>query len=88
MNMQDSWEGEPGNETAKTLVREALLCAHVLSLSRVQPFATLWTVAHQDPLSMGFSRQQCWSGVPLPSPHRVAMKVKLNDIGKTLNSKQ
>ena len=68
MNMQDSWEGEPGNETAKTLVREALLCAHVLSLSRVQPFVTLWTVAHQDPLSMGFSRQQCWSGLLLPLP--------------------
>ena len=29
---------------------------------------TLWTVAHQDPLSMGFSRQEYWSGVPFPSP--------------------
>ena len=27
-----------------------------------------WTVAHQDPLSMGFSRQEYWSGVPFPSP--------------------
>ena len=40
----------------------------VKSLSRVQLFATLWTVAHQAPPSMGFSRQECWSGVPLPSP--------------------
>ena len=32
--------------------------------SRVQLFATLWTVAHQAPLSMGFSRQECWSGLP------------------------
>ena len=31
-------------------------------------FATPWTVAHQDPLSMGFSRQQNWSGLPCPSP--------------------
>ena len=38
------------------------------SLSRVRLFATPWTVAHQAPPSMGFSRQECWSGVPLPSP--------------------
>ena len=31
-------------------------------------FATLWTVAHQAPLSMGFSRQEYWSGLPFPSP--------------------
>ena len=37
------------------------------SLSRVQLFATPWTVAHQAPPSMGFSRQEYWSGVPLPS---------------------
>ena len=41
----------------------------VLSLlSRVQLFATLWAVAHQAPLSMGFSRKEYWSGVPSPSP--------------------
>ena len=38
------------------------------SLSRVRLFAIPWTVAHQAPLSMGFSRQEYWSGVPLPSP--------------------
>ena len=37
------------------------------SLSRVQLLATLWTAAHQAPLSMGFSRQEYWSGVLLPS---------------------
>ena len=36
-------------------------------LSRVQLFATPWTAAHQAPPSMGFSRQEHWSGVPLPS---------------------
>ena len=30
--------------------------------------ATPWTVARQTPLSMGFSRQECWSGLPFPSP--------------------
>ena len=37
-------------------------------LSRVRLFATPWTVAHQAPLSMGFSRQEYWSGLPFPSP--------------------
>ena len=40
----------------------------VKSLSRVQLFGTPWTVAYQVPLSMGFSRQEYWSGVPFPSP--------------------
>ena len=40
----------------------------VQSLSRVRLFAIPWTVAHQAPLSMGFSRQEYWSGLPLPSP--------------------
>ena len=31
-------------------------------------FATLWTVAHQAPLSMGFSRQEYWGGLPSPPP--------------------
>ena len=36
------------------------------SLSHVRLLATPWTAAHQAPLSMGFSRQEYWSGVPLP----------------------
>ena len=39
------------------------------SLSRVRLLATPWTAAYQAPLSMGFSRQEYWSGVPLPSPN-------------------
>ena len=39
----------------------------VKSLSRVRLLATPWTAAYQAPLSMGFSRQEYWSGVPLPS---------------------
>ena len=37
-------------------------------LSCLWLFATLWTVAHQAPPSMGFSRQEYWSGLPFPSP--------------------
>ena len=40
------------------------------SLSRVRPSATSWTAAFQAPPSMGFSRQEYWSRVPLPSPPR------------------
>ena len=40
----------------------------VKSLSHVWPSATPWTAAYQAPPSMGFSRQEYWSGVPLPSP--------------------
>ena len=42
-----------------------LLLSH---FSHVRLFATLWTVAHQAPPSMGFSRQEYWSGVPFLSP--------------------
>ena len=40
----------------------------VKSLSRVQLFSTPWTVAYQASASMGFSRQEYWSGLPFPSP--------------------
>ena len=40
----------------------------VKSLSHVWLFVTLWTIAHQGPLSMGFTRQEYWSGLPFPSP--------------------
>ena len=42
------------------------LCVCVLS--RVQLFETLWTIAHQAPLSMGLSRQEYWNGLPCPPP--------------------
>ena len=54
-----------------------LLCMKVKNGSEVaQSFLTLsnpapWTVAHQAPLSMGFFRQEYWSGVPLPSPSHI-----------------
>ena len=49
-----------------------LLLLLLLLLSRfscVRLFATPWTAAYQAPLSMGFSRQEYWSGLPLPFPH-------------------
>ena len=48
----------------------------VKSLSCVQLLATPWTAAYQAP-SMGFSRQEYWSGVPLPSPVRSMNQGKL-----------
>ena len=46
------------------------------SLSRVRLLTTPWTAAHQAPPSMGFARQEYWSGVPLPSPVFPAPLVK------------
>ena len=48
--------GQPAAPLAAKSLQSCLLCA------------TPWTAAHQAPPSMGFSRQECWSGVPLPSP--------------------
>ena len=47
-----------------SLVRTCVL----IHCSHTRPFATSWTVASQVPLSMGFSRQGCWSGLPFPPP--------------------
>ena len=41
---------------------------NVKSLSRAQLFVTPWTITYQALLSMGFSRQEYWSGLPFPSP--------------------
>ena len=49
--------------------KSSLLVAYVYEFSHVQLFVTLWTVAHQAPLSMGFSRQEYW-GVLSFSPFR------------------
>ena len=44
------------------------VCACVCTLSCVQLFGTPWTVACRAPLSMGFSRQEYWSRLPIPTP--------------------
>ena len=50
---------------------DSFICKEMImtySLSCIPLFATPWTVAHQAPLSVGFSRQEYWSGLPCPSP--------------------
>ena len=49
----------------------------VKSLSRVRLFATPWTVAYQAPLSMGFSRQEYWGGLPFPPKFTAPLPVSL-----------
>ena len=52
-----------------TIINKYYYCVYVLShFSRVQLFVTLWTIARQAPLSLGFSRQEYWSGLPCPPP--------------------
>ena len=53
---------------ASHYVPDTVLVSEAKSFSHVQLFATPWTVAYQAPPSMGFSRQECWSGLPFPSP--------------------
>ena len=61
---------QPGNNILISLFGKFYCCwkVKVKSLSHVQLFATPWTVAHQAPPSMGFSKQEYWSELPLPSP--------------------
>ena len=75
------WE-EEGDTTLTSLFfqyRIVILFYFVIvkSPSRVRLFATPWTVAYQAPPSMGFSRQQYWSGLPFPSPNEYIIYVQL-----------
>ena len=47
---------------------DVCVCVCVCALSHVRLFATPWIIAHQAHLSVGFSRQEYWSGLPFPSP--------------------
>ena len=58
----------------------------VKSLSHVRLLATHWTATHQAPASMGFSRQEYWSGVPLPSPTISHSLLKLMSIESVMPS--
>ena len=73
----------PGILQARTLEWVAISLSNALkwkvkveTLSPVPLLATPWTAAHQAPPSMGFSRQESWSGVLLPSPSGTSMAVK------------
>ena len=55
-----------GNNIEDMVLIAASVC--IVQLSPVQLFAASWTVTRQAPLSMGFSRQEHWSGLPCPPP--------------------
>ena len=77
----------PGQPQITCLQNQILSCLEVLgqgwawlgvkvkvkSFSRVRLFETPWTAAYQAPPSMGFSRQEYWSGLPVPSPRNTAI---------------
>ena len=56
------------NSKKYTKLRYACVLSCSVMFNYLQLFATPWTVAHQAPLSTEFSRQECWSGLPLPTP--------------------
>ena len=65
----NKWEEELFFQFHKRSVFIFVICCAMLScFSHVWLFVTLWTVALQAPLSMGFSRQEYWSGLPCPPP--------------------
>ena len=73
----------PGILQARTLEWVAISLSNawkwkvkVKSLSRVWLFTTPWTATYQAPPSVGFSRQEYWSGVPLPSPNELPNYLK------------
>ena len=81
LTLCDPIEGSPPGSSVPGILQARILEWVVISfpsawkwkmkvklLSHVQLFTTTWTVAYQTPLSMGFSRQEYWRGVPLPSP--------------------
>ena len=77
----------PGSLQTRTLEWAAISFSNawkwkvkVKSLSRVRLLATPWTAAYQAPPSMGFSRQEYWSGVPLPSPRDMGGRFKRDGI--------
>ena len=72
MNLSKLWETVEDREAWY-----AVQFSSVQSLSRVRLCATPWTAAHQAPPSMGFSRQEYWSGVPFTSP-RVNTRISLS----------
>ena len=49
-------------------IYKELLDVHILLLSHIQLFLTLWTIAHKAPLSVGCPGEECWSGLPCPPP--------------------
>ena len=62
-------DGDCSDEIKRpSLLGRKVMTNIVKSLSHVQLFATPWTVTYQAPQSMGFSRQEYWSGLPFPSP--------------------
>ena len=92
LSLCDSIDGSPpgspgpGILQARTLEWVAIAFSNawnwkvkVKSLSPVWLFATPWTAAYQAPPTMGFSRQECWSGVPSPSPKHGSNIPKLRE---------
>ena len=74
----DLWGGLTNSCEKKRGERQRRKGSEVKSLNHVRLLVTPWTIAHQAPLSMGFSRQEYWSGLPFPSPREKERYTHLN----------
>ena len=70
-----------GHQSQSDAVHLLLLILLLSHFSRVRLYATPQTAAHQAPLSLGFSRQEHWSGLPFPSPTVHLSRRQLRDAG-------
>ena len=68
MHVCRAWIVTSGCPEKALLLDESLVLCHAQSFNRAGLFCDPWTVAHLAPLSMGFSRQEYWSGLPFPPP--------------------
>ena len=74
----DDWGAFKNKQHCDTFTANWVVPVRAKSLSRVRLFAALWTVARQASLSMGFSRQEYWSGLPFPSPKLGSSLLEMN----------
>ena len=68
----------PGKPLSTDIQKEMILCGFWGEASRLRLFVTPWTVALQAPMSMGFFRQEYWSGLPCPPPWDLPITQGLN----------
>ena len=76
------WKGNKKSKLQERINKRIEIRRSAKSFSCVRLFATPWAAAYQAPLSMGFSRQEYWSGLPFPTPDKKKYSCTNRDILK------
>ena len=80
VQMNEEEIGQLPEKEFRIMIVSEVKWSEVKSLNCVRLFATPWTVAYWAPLSMGFSRQEHWSGLPFPSPAKTIEREKVKSL--------